>query len=449
MLKKIQFYISVLFIPGLFLNGESTAREYFRMPDDPEENAIAFFKEGKYARALPVFEDLVNLYPKDKKLNYYLGACLIETKNYGLRARQALLTSVGKEQPGKINYYLGIAFHAENDFLTALDYYHRFEKEATIRSRKSVDYEKYIDLCEQGINPFITERKAPLGIEPLKQDTGIIEKSEPLPEILDSVKAEVAFAIPESLFDSIIVFQVNPEIRYMKMSQFKESDARISFVKGWLKKQELDSLVAVTDKLREKYEQSVSEEKDTLAIQIIGNEQQILHLNREIPGYDLNAQQIEAGYWEKHSSSEEIEKLLAENNAITDSMEQLHLDKQKAIITLPPEKVVIPDIGRTVQAEEETADKGIVYKIQIGAFRKRPPDWINRLYKKLSLIRKISNYTDENGVTVYTVGEMRSYQDAVEMQKQVKLEGVPKPIIAAYKDGKRINVNEARKINGE
>ena len=442
---KIHLYILLLFISCLCFSSGSIAGIYFGTTDDQERNAIMLFEEEKYAQALPVFEDLVSLYPDDKKLNYYLGACLIETKNYGVRAKQALLTSVDKGVPEKIDYYLGIAFHAENDFLTALDYYHRFERDAKGKFRKSVDYENLIGLCERGINPFVTAEE----VEPSIPEVELAEKevTETPAVVLDTINLEPSFIIPENLFDSIIVFQVTPEIRYMKIAQFKEAEAQISFVKGWLKKRELDSIVSVTDKMRGKYDQSLSEEKETLASLIIGNEQQILCLNREIPGYDLDAQQIEAGYW-KNVSSEEIEKLLAENKSITDSLEQLNAGKQEKIIASPPETVVIPVIEQTVK-EEETAEKGVVYKIQIGAFRKEPPDWINRLYKKLSLIRKISNYKDEKGITVYTVGEMRSYQDAIVMQKQVKLEGVRDAIIAAYKDGKRITVSEARKINGE
>ncbi|MDX9881938.1 MAG: tetratricopeptide repeat protein [Prolixibacteraceae bacterium] len=419
-----------------------------RVPVDPQQEAVALFMEGKFDRALPVFEDMISLSPGDKTLNYYLGACLIETGNYGARARQALLGAVGKDIPDKVNYYLGIAFHAGNDYLTALDYYYRFDKEAKSKVKKAVDYQRLIELCEQGVNPFVLKEKEIPAV--VSENAGPAAKPADVNEIpADTVPAE-NFTIPGGLFDSVIVFQVNPEIRYMKLSQFKNQEAQLNFVKGWLKRQERDSVMLATDRLREQYTRSGQDEKQSLTEQILDNEQKIIALNRKIPAYNLLAGRMEGKYWATPPSGE-MEKLIAQNQAIADSIELLHAEKQKRIGVLPPETVALPIVEKTEPEKEapEEITKGIVYKIQIGAFSKEPPDWALRLFKKLSLIRKISNYTDEKGVTVYTTGELRSYADAVELQKQVKTEGIKNAIVAAYNNGIRIPVNEARKINGE
>lgn len=450
MIREIQIYISVFFLFQLLLPLKSIANENSQLPGDPEKNAIAFFEEGKFKEALPVFEDLVRLYPEDKTINYYLGACLIETKNYSVRARQALLASVNKDNPEKLNYYLGIAFHAENEFITALDYYARFEKEAKSKTKKALDYEHVIDLCEQGINPFVSEkveREIESAVLP-KQDS--IEKIEPVAKPNkenEAINTEIII-IPKKLENSLISFQVNPEIRYLKIDQFKNREAKRTFIDAFFKKLDLDSMIIQTDLLRRIYSKSDADEKQRIGGEILENEQKILLLNREIPELDLLAHKLEADYWNR-ANLEEKEELSAQNKFIGDSLAQLVAEKQKAINNLPPETVVIPVIKKTEPVTVDDSQKGIIYKIQIGAFSKEPPDWIKRLFKKLSLIRKISNYIDENGVTVYTTGELRSYADAVEMQKQVKIEGVNDAIVAAYKDGKRIKVSEARKINAE
>jgi hypothetical protein len=54
------------------------------------------------------------------------------------------------------------------------------------------------------------------------------------------------------------------------------------------------------------------------------------------------------------------------------------------------------------------------------------------LYKKLSLIRKIDNYTDEKGVVVYTTGSLTNLDDAVKLQKQVRQEAYKMPLLLRF-----------------
>jgi hypothetical protein len=68
------------------------------------------------------------------------------------------------------------------------------------------------------------------------------------------------------------------------------------------------------------------------------------------------------------------------------------------------------------------------------------------LYKKLSLIRKIDNYTDEKGVIVYTTGNLTNLDDAVKLQKQVRQEGIQDAFVIAFYNGKRITLEQAKEI---
>jgi hypothetical protein len=76
------------------------------------------------------------------------------------------------------------------------------------------------------------------------------------------------------------------------------------------------------------------------------------------------------------------------------------------------------------------------------------PTSVKRLFDKLSLIRKIDNYTDDRGVVVYTTGNLVNLEDAMTMLKQVQQEGVEDAIIAAYFKGKRIPLTEAKALEG-
>jgi hypothetical protein len=87
-----------------------------------------------------------------------------------------------------------------------------------------------------------------------------------------------------------------------------------------------------------------------------------------------------------------------------------------------------------------------VYKIQIGAYSRSVPAHRQRLYNKLSMIRRIENYTDENGVVVYTTGNLTSMEDAEKMRHQVRQEGIQDAIVVPYFNGKRITLEQVKKM---
>ena len=98
-------------------------------------------------------------------------------------------------------------------------------------------------------------------------------------------------------------------------------------------------------------------------------------------------------------------------------------------------------------AATEPDNNDLVYKIQLGTYR-RLPNYVKKLYDKLSLFRKIDTYSDENGIVVYTTGNLTNYEDAVKMKNQVKQEGVKDAKIAPYFKGKRITLEKAKELEG-
>lgn len=441
-LTHILIITSLLFV-SIQIQG---AKNSMNRCSDPEKTAMELFSEGNFQQALPLFQEQLKLFPEDKMLNYYLGACMIECGMPDSTARQALVLAIEDNSPEKINYYLGIAFHAENEFTKAVEYYRQFESKAKSKTLKSTNYQQLIGLAEQGKNPFRKEEKSIVQ----QEKTETIANAEPeTSSISKSVtRPELTIQIPPALSDSLISFQATPEIRYMKIQQFRSNEARLNFIKGWQAKQSIDSLVQSTELLRSQYSNSEAEQKEAIARQILSNEQRVIALNREMPQFDLLAHQQEEAYWEKAFPSEK-DQIIKENDAIITSIEQAQKQKIQDITQRPPEVVMLPSSQKTPAPETEPVETGIVYKIQIGAFSKELPEYINRTFKKLALIRKIDTYKDEKGVNVYTVGSMKTYADALQTQKQVKLEGIKNPIIAAYRNGKRITVNEAKKLNKE
>ena len=91
---------------------------------DPESQAKYYFGEEQFQEALPIFKDLIHLYPTDATLNYYFGACLIETGIYSKEGKDALEIAMEKEV--KSLYYLGEYHHAQSDWGNAISYYNEY-----------------------------------------------------------------------------------------------------------------------------------------------------------------------------------------------------------------------------------------------------------------------------------------------------------------------------------
>ncbi len=424
----------LLFLVGLCFFGKTALAQ-----NDPEQLAKNLIEEEKYTEALPYFKDLVHLYPQDKELNYYLGMCLAETEQFGAETKEALLLSLGKDTPAKSLYYLAQCFHAEENYTEALSYYKQFDDEARNRVKRSTNLDELIEFSEKQINPF-PKPEQQVDIEPEVKEEEIqkvdtLEKQKP-----------IQIEIPAGLEDSLINFQVNSSIKYLKIDQFKNPKSLQAFIQAWQDEQELKQVLIKTNNLRDKYHSALADEKEDIANKILTLEKETYSKNQAINEQYFEARKREINYWEQ-AGQEDIQSFIQKIKAMEDSIWQAH--EAERIKKLEAQKpVVLPDslVKNLLPDEPETADNGVTYKIQIGAYSKTPPDWVQRLFKKLSVIRRIDQYTDENGVTVYTVGELKSYDDALQMQSQVRTEGVKDAFIAAYKNGKRIPVKEARSI---
>lgn len=281
---------------------------------------------------------------------------------------------------------------------------------------------------------------------PNQQDTIPVKDSTVVPE----VKAE-EFIIPAGLTSKTFDFQINSAISYLSFSHFSSNESKKRFFQAWLKEKELSRLTAQTDSLRKVYSYASGRERDELARLILNNENQLMALNQEIPALYLDVRDREVRYWQS-VPEEEIERFQKKISLFKDSLDLTNKKRSEPVKN--PETAGRDTVTRYVtlpKAPEvkNVPDSGIIYKIQIGAYKGKLPEPANKLIKKLSVIRKIENYVDGKGVRIYTTGNLKSWSEAITMQNQVKQEGVKNALVTAYRNGKRITVNEARKINGE
>ena len=251
-----------------------------------------------------------------------------------------------------------------------------------------------------------------------------------------------------------IEFQINSQITYLYPSHFQTEKGEKIYNKLKTLKKQLDTTLKQADQLREKYHASDDpDEKAVIGDKIIALENVSYKLKEEITSLSADCREAENEYWEKAGKTEinNFKLYLGKIEAARNEKLQKTKPQTTAVdtpIIIATEKLLnVPEPG----AGRGTLSKspGLVYKIQIGAYSRGLPSYIQRLYNKLSLIRKIEHYTDENGVVVYTTGNLTNYEDAVKMKQQLKQEGVKEPRVVSYFNGKRISLERAKEIENQ
>ena len=81
-------------------------------------------------------------------------------------------------------------------------------------------------------------------------------------------------------------------------------------------------------------------------------------------------------------------------------------------------------------------DKGVVFKVQIGAFRNKD------LTKYLNKTKDFSGEVGEDGLKRYTLGAFRDYWEADTFKKYLREMGVKDAWIVSFKDGERVNIKD-------
>ncbi|MDG1331565.1 MAG: OmpA family protein [Crocinitomicaceae bacterium] len=125
--------------------GLKEAKNNIKDGDKMYEQGAIFFKE-----AIPFYEKANAFNPDNALLNYKLGECYLFSV-YKSKAKDHLLKAV-KLQPSidpRINYYLGQAYHLNNEFDRAKDFYTKYR--ATIQdSWERDDIQLRIQQCNNG-----------------------------------------------------------------------------------------------------------------------------------------------------------------------------------------------------------------------------------------------------------------------------------------------------------
>ncbi|HSH20472.1 MAG TPA: hypothetical protein VLA03_08460 [Draconibacterium sp.] len=464
--------------------------------ENPLTKAIQLFDKEKYSEAEPIFKKLLMDRPDDFMVNYFYGACRTENGHYSEQDLSYLLKASKEVNPLNIDYYFAVQYHAKDQWEKAMAYYKLYKTVSSANEQEKVGLALKMEQCANRINPFVLSEA-----DKTKEETdvtGIIATGVTTSENADKAGGELLIA-PALVSDSVnvkteenidledneegillgedetqdtlpadesdemedietvkilpveeqIIFNVNSEITYLTILNFRTVEGESYFKEGNQRQSELDKVLRDTEILREKYKNSRSRaEKDSIGQEILALEGQSYDLRSVVTQSFVQAKNAENGYWQ-NASLEEKENFIDELNALSLKMENSRSIDSEVILESP--ELILPPVLMDNQDIRTSSPKkkpsGIIYKIQLGAYSRGIPTTLKPVFSKISVLRKVENYTDENGVVVYTTGNLTNYEDAVEMQKQVKQEGIKDPKIAAYLNGKRITLEQAKELD--
>lgn len=139
---------------------------------------------------------------------------------------------------------------------------------------------------------------------------------------------------------------------------------------------------------------------------------------------------------EKEALSTEVIKLKQENEVLKAQVSDLNT-KLKAAQAAQEERQQAAAAAAANVPVNTMAAKGVIYKVQIGAFKNKD------LSKYFENNKNFSGEIDADGTKKYTLGSFPTYWEADNFKKYLREMGVSDAWVVAYKDGKRIELKDA------
>ncbi len=141
------FFVILLFFCSIF---GSLAQDISEGEQKVEDDAFMLFTNKEYDKAMPLFSQLLSLYPQDPSYNYGYGVCLIETNTDTKGALKYLTFAQSKSENPVIYYYIGKSYHLNYQFDKAISNYQQFKANAPKPTLKEFDIEQKIRMAENG-----------------------------------------------------------------------------------------------------------------------------------------------------------------------------------------------------------------------------------------------------------------------------------------------------------
>ena len=149
-IKPISYKVVFLLFAILFLLTKVNAQ--YASQEELKKAAQTFFDEENYIDALPLYSQLLSLYPKDPDYNYKYGASYFYGNREKENALKYLRFAITKPNVNpQAFYFLATALHHEYLFAEAELNYNRFKEKGIAQDIEKFQVNRKIEMCKNGV----------------------------------------------------------------------------------------------------------------------------------------------------------------------------------------------------------------------------------------------------------------------------------------------------------
>lgn len=144
--NKIVFLTLALSLFCINVNAQYNSEEELKKAADE------FFLAKDYVKSLPLYSQLLSLYPKDPNYNYKYGTSFFFAKREKDDALKFLKFAASKPNVDPVAYYyLGLVNHHNYQFSAAEANYKKFKEKASSKDIAEFDVDRNIEMCKNGL----------------------------------------------------------------------------------------------------------------------------------------------------------------------------------------------------------------------------------------------------------------------------------------------------------
>lgn len=149
-MKRTFQYIAFVIILCISYPLISDAQSDFATQDELKKKAEEFFKQEDYSSAMPLYSQLVSIYPKDLTYNYRFGVCVLFADRRETDKPIKYLEFATSKPDAEISafYYLGLAYHNNYRFTEAITEYNLYIEKGGSKTASKLDVERQIEVCK-------------------------------------------------------------------------------------------------------------------------------------------------------------------------------------------------------------------------------------------------------------------------------------------------------------